>query len=502
MNITASQFSKVSSHHGLDLKTDDECKDEPDLHHDGHVHDECCHCISSSEELLLAVRRRFFVPAPVAAAMDEKALIWWCQFTQRPIQNKCTQMLCQWMSHYFGSDFVAQRGVLHELHQFVDSIFQCRSQCDDGWYEALTALLTSAIESAYQAAAEKERFRKEADPKQAASGRNELLSDDVVVAAKEENVDKVDDVEALDALLSIDYALRKKGKGQQQRPAVGPRGRRVLYEHSARKLAEQITLRDWSGFESIHLREFLDKVWKSQSVETPNLQRMVRRFNRLHKWAILCIVSAHDLEDRVLALGHFLNVGLRLAEMGNFFSLMAVYGAVDSVTVSRLKHCWLRLDRHHKATKRKLAAICSPSNNFKKLRQMTRDSFSAHRPTIPYIGVFLSDLTFVNEGAAKLVEGFINFKRFQRFTERCKIIECFQRTPFCQWTQTVLYQQIQGDIDVFNDRLHESAERLLVGAAVKRDEKSATKAEREKVSAMKAEQMERRGGRKRRKSGK
>ena len=135
---------------------------------------------------------------------------------------------------------------------------------------------------------------------------------------------------------------------------------------------------------------------------------------------------------------------------------------------------------------------------------MTRDSFSAHRPTMPYIGVFLSDLTFVNEGAAKLVEGMINFKRFQRFTERCKIIECFQRISYSEWTQTVLYDLIQCDIDIFNDRLKVTAERLLVGAAVKRDEKSATKLEREEVVAMKLKKAAMRGqrGQRRRKSSK
>lgn len=85
------------------------------------------------------------------------------------------------------------------------------------------------------------------------------------------------------------------------------------------------------------------------------------------------------------------------------------------------------------------------------------------------------------------MEGFINFKRFQRFAERCKIIECYQRIPYPDLQQTLLCGQIQNDIDMFNDRLKESAGRQLVGEAVKRDEKSATKVERAKIESLQSQ---------------
>ena len=304
----------------------------------------CHRCFSDSLKLLDAVRTRFFCPCPIGAATDEKALVRWCQYTQRPVQNKCVQILCQWVSHYFQSDFVRQPDLLLALHKFTESIYRCQTECNDGWYEALTALLKSAIDAAEQRVLEQTCF-------DAVEFELEHSNDD----EEEKQNEKVGDLESLDKLLSIDYAISKKKK---QRQPMSMCHRRTIHEHSAKDMAEQLTWRDYEFFESIHLREFLDKVWKSNKKETPNLQRFIRRFNRLHKWVMMCIVSVHVLNERVAILAHFIDVGSHLLEKGNFFSLMAVYGAVDCVSVSRMKFCWLRLDQKHKDTKSALSKIC------------------------------------------------------------------------------------------------------------------------------------------------
>ena len=190
----------------------------------------------------------------------------------------------------------------------------------------------------------------------------------------------------------------------------------MVCEISSKSMAEQLTVSDFECFAAVHSREFLDKVWRGNAVDDPKqrrypkLQSMIDRFNAVHRFVILCIVSVHELPHRVVTLAHFIEVSFHCLELRNFFCLMAVFSALDSVAVSKLKYCWLRLAAKHKVLLSKLAAVCDANNNFKALRTLMRTAFMEREPAIPYIGLFLSDLTFVNDGAAKLVEGFINFK--------------------------------------------------------------------------------------------
>merc|ERR1712129_216366 len=102
-------------------------------------------------ELIEAIRKRFFVPAPAeAATWNEEEIIYWVQSIQRPIQSKCIQILCDWITNYFYCDFCLQPKVLSDLQTFCDQVLECKYESDDGWYDSLSALLMSAIESGQQ----------------------------------------------------------------------------------------------------------------------------------------------------------------------------------------------------------------------------------------------------------------------------------------------------------------------------------------------------------------
>merc|ERR1712154_569745 len=180
--------------------------------------------------------------------------------------------------------------------------------------------------------------------------------------------------------------------------------------------------------------------------------------------------SCDKLSCRVLVLSHFIDVSLHLLELRNLFSLMAVFSALDSIAVSKFKYLWLRLDNKYKSLLKNLSTVCDAKSNFKSLRKLMRRASSARVPTIPYIGVFLSDLTFVNEGAAKLVEGFINFKRFERFNERCKIVQSFQQISYYEKTKLKkdkLCKYIENDIKVLNEQLSDLKLKTLAADSVK-----------------------------------
>ena len=64
-----------------------------------------------------------------------------------------------------------------------------------------------------------------------------------------------------------------------------------------------------------------------------------------------------------------------------------------------------------------LERFTNTSLNFKELRSSTE---SISGPCLPYLGMFLSDLTFIDEGNPSKIDGLINYTKCQ---QTCKVIQ-------------------------------------------------------------------------------
>ncbi len=83
-----------------------------------------------------------------------------------------------------------------------------------------------------------------------------------------------------------------------------------------------------------------------------------------------------------------------LEELHNFNGIMEFIAALQNAGVFRLKETWARLDKKHKRAWDMLTARLSRDNNFKVFRESLR---TVSPPSIPYLGLFLTDMTFVEE---------------------------------------------------------------------------------------------------------
>lgn len=209
---------------------------------------------------------------------------------------------------------------------------------------------------------------------------------------------------------------------------------------------------------------------------------MINRFNQIHKYVILLIIYTTKINTRVLLITFWINIANHLLELHNYFSLMAVYSALDSIQISKLRIAWLRINKKHIGSFKNLSTICDARGNFKAMRKLMRKTFISKISTIPYIGVFLSDLTFVNEGANKQINGLFNFKKFERFAERCQILQRLQQNDYKKIIKknNKLIQFITNDIKIF-DKLDDKNIKILVNQAVSLDMANATNNEKELI---------------------
>jgi len=78
-----------------------------------------------------------------------------------------------------------------------------------------------------------------------------------------------------------------------------------------------------------------------------------------------------------------------------------------------------------------LLELMSPDSNYTKFRNELH--FNIQPPCVPYLGVFLTDLTFLEDGNPDVLPGgsLINFDKRRRVATVIKEIKQYQQTPYC-----------------------------------------------------------------------
>ena len=71
--------------------------------------------------------------------------------------------------------------------------------------------------------------------------------------------------------------------------------------------------------------------------------------------------------------------------------------------------------------------MVSSDDNFSNLRKTLS---KCKPPCIPYIGTFLTDLTFIEQGHKDFVEGKVNFVKFRMIANILQQVKSFQSAPY------------------------------------------------------------------------
>ncbi|XP_014798320.1 PREDICTED: ras-specific guanine nucleotide-releasing factor RalGPS1 isoform X2 [Calidris pugnax] len=211
--------------------------------------------------------------------------------------------------------------------------------------------------------------------------RNDLMANVMVTSATPEGSSSSDSLEGR----SSDYANKSYDAVVFDVLKVTPE-----------EFASQITLMDMPVFKAIQPEELASCGWnkKEKHILAPNVVAFTRRFNQVSFWVVREILTAQTLKIRAEILSHFVKIAKKLLELNNLHSLMSVVSALQSAPIFRLTKTWALLNRKDKTTFEKLDYLLSKEENYKRTREYIRSLKMV--PTIPYLGIYLLDLIYID----------------------------------------------------------------------------------------------------------
>eukprot|EP00043_Microstomoeca_roanoka_P017118 m.177519 g.177519 ORF g.177519 m.177519 type:complete len:1089 (+) comp16573_c0_seq2:234-3500(+) len=204
------------------------------------------------------------------------------------------------------------------------------------------------------------------------------------------------------------------------------------------EVARQLTLIDSALYRAIQPSELVGQQWTKKNKETgsPNVLAFIRQFNRVSHWVIRTIVETTDLDERQLTLQAFLEVLFELRRLNNFNSLMALLAALRISAVNRLQLTWAAVSSRRKELFAEIEEQVG-GQNYSHLRAAVSQ---ATPPCIPFLGVYLTDITFMEDGSPDFLtpdpafpdsgKEIINFTKRRLVAETCSTIQQFQNRTY------------------------------------------------------------------------
>ncbi|CAH1120967.1 unnamed protein product [Ceutorhynchus assimilis] len=199
---------------------------------------------------------------------------------------------------------------------------------------------------------------------------------------------------------------------------------------SALEIAEQLTYIDHQIFMQIAPEELMGHAWMKADKEqrAPHVVIMTKRFNDVSRLISSEILRKQDLAARAETIEKWAAVADIVRCLHNFNGVLQICSAFTNAGIFRLKNTWDKVSKTAKQSIEKHQKIVSSDGRFRALRDALHN---CDPPCIPYLGVYLTDLSFIEEGTPNFVDdNLLNFSKMRMIAHIIREIRQYQQTSY------------------------------------------------------------------------
>jgi son of sevenless-like protein len=220
------------------------------------------------------------------------------------------------------------------------------------------------------------------------------------------------------------------------------------------EIARQMTLIEYRLFSQISPSELLNQSWNKKKLQyrAPNVRALIERANRVVNWTGNMIAWGQNKKERAATFSKFIRICEELSRLNNFNTLMATISAMNSASIKRLAASKGLVSPALMASFKRMDDLLQSTGSYKQYRELLH---SVSPPLLPYMGVYLTDLTFIEDATPDMFDNKINFQKRIQAEEILLEVEQYQQTrygfPIVEPIHTFLYElPISSDNDLYN----------------------------------------------------
>ncbi|KAH8696682.1 putative cell division control protein Cdc25 [Talaromyces proteolyticus] len=242
------------------------------------------------------------------------------------------------------------------------------------------------------------------------------------------------------------------------------------------EFARQLTVIESRLYGKIRATECLNKTWQrkvatGESEPAANVKALILHSNQLTNWVAEMILTQGDVKKRVVVIKHFVNVADKCRTLNNYSTLTSIISALGTAPIHRLGRTWAQVSGRTSAVLEQMRRLMASTKNFGEYRETLH---AANPPCIPFFGVYLTDLTFIEDGIpSHTPSDLINFNKRAKTAEVIRDIQQYQNVPYQLQSVPELQDYILSNMQAAGD-VHEMYDRSLeVEPREREDEKIA-----------------------------
>ncbi|KAL6709095.1 cell division cycle-related protein [Coniothyrium glycines] len=202
----------------------------------------------------------------------------------------------------------------------------------------------------------------------------------------------------------------------------------------ATEFARQLTIIESRLYGKIRPTECLNKTWQKKLAPgepdpAANVKALILHSNQLTNWVAQMILTQQDVKRRVIVIKHFVNVADKCRQLNNFSTLTSIISALGTAPIHRLNRTWSAVNQRSMGVLESMRKLMGSTKNFAEYRDSLH---RANPPCIPFFGVYLTDLTFIEDGIPSLIKrtNLINFAKRAKTAEVIRDIQQYQNVPY------------------------------------------------------------------------